>query len=55
MNVELLGGGRLFGKITANSLVIEPSAVFEGESRLKSEGGKPAGSAGQQDVRLTAV
>ena len=54
-SVELLAGGKLFGKITAKALVIEPSAVFEGESKLKSDGGEAAAGSSQQDVRLTAV
>lgn len=54
-SVELLEGGKLFGKITARSFVIEPSAIFEGESRLKSDQGGSAIGPGKQDVKLTAV
>jgi cytoskeletal protein CcmA (bactofilin family) len=35
--VEVLEGGKLFGTVTAKEFVIEPNAVFEGESRLKVE------------------
>ncbi len=35
--VEVLEGGKFFGKVTAKEFVIEPKGVFEGESRLKVE------------------
>jgi cytoskeletal protein CcmA (bactofilin family) len=35
--VEILEGGKFFGKVTSKEFVIESRGVFEGESRLKVE------------------
>lgn len=36
-SVEVLEGGKLFGKVISKEFVIEPNGVFEGEARLKVE------------------
>jgi cytoskeletal protein CcmA (bactofilin family) len=36
-SVEILEGGKLFGKVLARDLVIESRAVFEGESKIKRD------------------
>lgn len=62
--VEVLEGGKLFGKVTSKGFVIEPNGVFEGESRLKTEHAQSSkeGSSNmleerleQNDKKLTAV
>ena len=36
-NVEVLEGGKFLGKVFSKELVIEPNAIFEGESKIKTE------------------
>lgn len=36
-NVEVLEGGRFIGKVISKELVIEAKAIFEGESKIKSD------------------
>ena len=36
-NVEILEGGKFFGKVISKELVIEAKAIFEGESKIKTE------------------
>ncbi len=36
-NVEVLEGGKFLGKVTSKELVIEAKAIFEGESKIKTE------------------
>ena len=35
--VEILEGGKFFGKVTTKAFVIEPNGIFEGESKIKVE------------------
>ncbi|AFL68969.1 bactofilin family protein [Sulfurospirillum barnesii] len=36
-NVEVLEGGKFLGKVFSKELVIEAKAIFEGESKIKTE------------------
>jgi len=36
-NVEVLEGGRFLGKVVSKELVIEAKAIFEGESKIKTD------------------
>ena len=36
-NVEVLEGGRFIGKVISKELIIEAKAIFEGESKIKSD------------------
>jgi len=36
-NVEVLEGGRFIGKVVSKELIIEAKAIFEGESKIKSD------------------
>ncbi len=36
-NVEVLEGGRFIGKVISKELVIEAKAIFEGESKIKTD------------------
>ena len=36
-NVEVLEGGKFLGKVTSKELVIEAKAIFEGESKIKTQ------------------
>ena len=36
-NVEVLEGGRFIGKVVSKELVIEAKAIFEGESKIKTD------------------
>ena len=36
-NVEVLEGGKFLGKVISKELVIEAKAIFEGESKIKTE------------------
>ena len=56
-SVELLEGSRMRGKVTTKTLMIEPSALFEGESKIKSDevGQTDETSDQQQAVKLAAV
>jgi len=64
-SVEVLEGGKLFGKVTSKGFVIEPKGVFEGESRLKAEHAQSAAENNsgaaldarleKKDTKLTAV
>jgi cytoskeletal protein CcmA (bactofilin family) len=40
--IEIKSAGRISGMIASNELVIEPKAVFEGESRIKALNGNSA-------------
>lgn len=59
--VEILEGGKLFGKVTSKEFSIEPNAVFEGESSLKVEHAQTIESKPtdvkfeKRDNKLTAV
>jgi len=59
--VEVLEGGKLFGKVTSKEFSIEPNAVFEGESSLKVEHAQTRESKTtnakfeKRDNKLTAV
>lgn len=65
-SVEVLEGGKLFGKVISKGFVIEPNGVFEGESRLKVEQAQSAAESSpnadvaearmeKKDAKLTAV
>jgi cytoskeletal protein CcmA (bactofilin family) len=59
--VEVLEGGKFFGKVLSKEFVIESHALFEGESRLKVEHAQTPKSIPsevkleQKDKKLTAV
>jgi len=36
-NVEVLEGGKFIGKVISKELIIESKAIFEGESKIKTE------------------
>jgi len=36
-NVEVLEGGKFLGKVISKELIIEAKAIFEGESKIKTE------------------
>ena len=36
-NVEVLAGGKFLGKVSYKELVIEAKAIFEGESKIKTD------------------
>lgn len=40
-SVEILQGGRVFGKVISNNLVIQKDGIFDGESKRKSQKEEP--------------
>lgn len=48
-NVEILEGGKFLGKVYSKELVIEAKALFEGESKIKTDTVSPSVSTSSQD------